>query len=116
MRITARIIAVLWFGFWAFFGIASGIGEGGSNIIFHLIFPTLIFAVVLFVVWRWERIGSLILIVMGLVVAIGYPLTMGRRFPVSTSIFMELIMALPPLLAGLLLMMARRNKTPAAVA
>jgi hypothetical protein len=109
MRTIARILACLWFGFWALFGIASGIGEGGSNFIFHLIFPTLIFAILLFVVWRWERVGSIIMIILGLVVAVGYPLTFGRRFPVTTSIFMELTMALPPLLAGFLLIAARRK-------
>jgi hypothetical protein len=109
MRTIARILAFLWFGFWAFFGIASGIGEGGRNIVFHLIFPTLIFAIILFIVFRWERVGSILMIILGLVVAVGYPLTFGRRFPAKTSIFMELSMALPALLAGILLILARRK-------
>ena len=84
-------------------------GGGGSNIIFYLIFPTLIFAILLYVVWRWEQVGSIIMIILGLVVAVGYPLAYGRRFPVATIIFIELTMALPPLLAGLLLIAARRK-------
>jgi hypothetical protein len=117
MRILARIIATLWFGFWAFFGIASGIGEGGgSNLVFHLIFPTLIFAILLFVVWRWELVGGIMMIAAGLTVAIGYPLTMGKNFPVSTSIFMELTMVLPALIAGVLLLAARRQAALSAAA
>ncbi len=109
MRTMARVLACLWCGYWALFGIGSGLGEGGTNIIFHLVFPTLIFVVLLFVFWRWERVGSIVMILLGLIVAVGYPLTVGRRFPVKTSIFMVLTMALPPLLAGLLAIAARRK-------
>jgi hypothetical protein len=108
MRIVARILAVLWFGLWAFFNIASGIGEGGGSLIFHFI-AALIFAVLLLIVWRWEKVGSIIMIIIGLFVAIAYPLTFGRRFPPITSIMMELTMALPPLLIGILLILYRRK-------
>ena len=112
MRIVARILAILWFGFWTFFGIGSGIAEGGSNFIFHLFFPPLIFAFILVAVWRWEKVGSIIMIIVGLIVAIAYPLTFGRRFPASTSIYMELTMALPPILIGILLILYhRKSKT-----
>jgi len=115
MRTLARIIAALWFGWWAFFGIASGLAEGGGNLIFHLIFPILIFAVLLLVVWRWELVECILMILLGLIVAIAYPLPIGQNFPTTTSIFMELTMALPPLLAGLLLIAARRKSRAPAV-
>jgi hypothetical protein len=116
-RIIARILATLWFGFWAFFAIASGIGEGGSNLIFHLLFPALTFFILWLIIWFWETPGSYIMIAVALAIGISYPLTMGRRFPAMTSILMELTMALPLLLAGILLILGRRKsgsvpKTP----
>ena len=111
-RIIARILATLWFGFWAFFAIASGIGEGGNNLILHLIFPALTFFVLWLIIWFWESPGSYIIIAVGLAIGIAYPLTIGRRFPAMTSILMELTMALPLLLAGILLILSRRRSRP----
>lgn len=108
LRTIARILAILWFGLWAFFNIGSGIVEGGRSLLFHFI-AALIFAVLLLIVWRWEKVGSIIMIIIGLFVAIAYPLTIGRRFPPITSIMMELTMALPPLLIGILLILYRRK-------
>jgi len=109
MRIVARILATLWCAFWVFFGIASGIGEGGASLVGHLIFPTLIFILLFLVFWRWEKVGSIIMIIISLFVAIAYPLTFGRRFPAITTIMMELTMALPPLIAGVLSILYRRK-------
>ncbi len=75
----------------------------------------LIFATILFIVSLWERAGGVLMIIVGLVVAVGYPLTFGRRFPATTSIFVELTMALPPLLVGILLILARRKPHAPAV-
>jgi hypothetical protein len=107
MRIVARILATLWFGFWAFFGIASGIGEGGSNFVFHLIFPTLICAVLLFIVWRWESVGSIIMIAFGLLFAIVYPFWASGRLSLASIIPTELVMVLPLLISGILLILYR---------
>jgi len=109
MRTIARILAFFWCLWWALFGIASGIGEGGVNLVRHLIFPTLIFILLFLVFWRWEKVGSIIMIIIGLFIAIAYPLTFGRRFPAITTIFIELTMALPPLIAGVLSILYRRK-------
>jgi hypothetical protein len=109
MRLIARIIATLWFGFWAFFGIASGIGEGGSNFIFHLIFPTLICAIILFIVWRWEKVGAIIMIAFGVLFAVVYPFWAAGRLKLASIIPTEIIMVLPLLISGFLLILYHRK-------
>jgi len=115
MRIVARILAFLWFGFWAFFGIASGIGEGGSNLIFHLIFPTLICALLFLIVWFWEKVGSIIMIAFSLLFAIVYPIWASGRLGLASIIPTELVMVLPLLIAGILLLLYRRKSKTAPV-
>jgi hypothetical protein len=109
VRTLARILASLWCTWWVFFGIASGVGEGGSGLLRHLFFPPLVFIALFAVFWRRERIGSLLLILEGLLIGVGYPLTVGRDFPAGTTVVIELTMALPPLLAGVLMLAARRR-------
>ncbi|RJP72928.1 MAG: hypothetical protein C4524_15440 [Candidatus Zixiibacteriota bacterium] len=96
----------VWFGFWAWFGIASGIGEGGSNLIFHLIFPVLVFALPVAVVWKWEFAGALLLTALGLVIAVGYPFMFHNLLP-WVIVTTDLMLALPPLAAGILLLLSR---------
>jgi hypothetical protein len=107
MRWMARGLSLVWAGFWVFFGVASGIGERGKpmEVLIHTAVPGLIFLVSALIAWRWEAVGGVLLVVEGLVVAVGYPL-MARHFPLSTKIFIELTMATPPLVSGLLLLSA----------
>jgi hypothetical protein len=109
MRAMSRILASLWCTWWVFFGIASGLAEGGASLLRYLVFPPLAFIAVFAVFWRRERLGSLLLVLTGLLIAVGYPLTVGRDFSVGTTIVIELTMALPPLLAGVLVIAARRR-------
>jgi hypothetical protein len=108
MRIVARILAILWFGFWAFFSIASGMEEGGRSLIYHVI-GALVFAVLLFIVWRWEKVGSIILIAFSLLFAIVYPIWASGRLPFIAIICTELVMVLPLLIAGILLILYRKK-------
>jgi len=108
MRIVALVLATLWFGFWAFFNIASGMEEGGNNFIYHLI-ATLICAIILFVVWRWEKVGAIIMIAFGLVFAIAYPILFSARLSAASIIPTEMVMVLPLLISGILLILYRRK-------
>ena len=58
---------------------------------------------------RWRTSCAALLIAEGLFVAVAYPLTFGRRFPIFTTIMVWLTMALPPLVAGVLLLLDRRG-------
>jgi hypothetical protein len=50
-----------------------------------------------------------LLIVAGLAIAVAYPLTAGRRFPISTILMVILTMAAPLLAAGVLLLEEKRR-------
>jgi hypothetical protein len=108
---TARVLGLLWAGFWLFFGIASAVGEELrlSGIMMHILFPGLVFLGIALLAWRWPNHGVFVFVMIGLFVLIGYPIMM-KHFPLSTIIFVELTMALPPLIAGILLYVANRMR------
>jgi hypothetical protein len=109
MSPLAWTLIVLVTAFWLWFGIASAAAErlGSMNWIGHLVVPGGVFVVTALVAWRWPVAGALLLVAEGLFVAIAYPLTFGRRFPIFTTIMVWLTMALPPALAGVLLLLDR---------
>ena len=109
---AAHVILLAWAGFWTWFGLASGIGEGldAMGILLHTALPGLLFVVITLLVWRWERVGGPALVVVGLALALIYPLRIGgwRTF----DPFILATMILPPVAAGLLLWRHTRT-TPA---
>jgi hypothetical protein len=104
MRIAALIIGLIWAGFWTWFGLASGISEGLDviGIIIHAIMPGLFFFTTIAVAWKRGVVGGILLIFLGLVVAIGYPLMVVGKFPATTIVAVLITMALPPLMSGAL--------------
>jgi len=112
MRWIARIIALLWAGFWTFFGIASGLGEGldPAGVFMHTLLPGLIFLGSAFIPWRWQLWGGIVLILEGLVVLIGYPIMAHGRFELNMIISMLLTMALPPLISGILFVFVSQKR------
>ena len=108
---AARILGLLWAGFWLFFGIASGIGENLrlADIVMHVLFPGLVFLGIALLAWRWPYHGVFVFLTIGLFVLIGYPVMM-THFPFSTILFVELTMALPPIIAGILLYVSNRMR------
>ncbi len=111
LRTSALILAGLFTAFWLWFGIASAAVEqlGWYNWVAHILTPGGILLVTALIAWKWEAIGGTLLLVEGLVVAVGYPLTFGRRFPIATSVMMVLTLALPLLVAGIMLLVDWRR-------
>jgi hypothetical protein len=112
MRWTALGIAAACTAFWLWFGIASAMGEklGPMNWLLHLVVPGGILLATLVVAWRWQFPGGILLLLEGLIVAAGYPLFFGSRFPWQTVAMVLLTMAVPPLAAGALLLAGRRGE------
>lgn len=112
MRYSAGVLTLVWAGFWSFFGLASGIGEGLSPmaVLVHAALPGLIFVGSAVVAWRTHVIGAVVLLIEGLVVLIGYPVMTYHQFPFSTIVFVILAMALPPLVAGFLFISSSSRK------
>ena len=97
--------------FWLWFGTASAVGErlGATNMLLHVLLPGGAFLLIACIAWRWRRVGATLLIVAGLAIAVAYPITTGRRFPISTILMVTLTMAAPPLVAGVLLLAEKRR-------
>ena len=101
---AARAISVAWGGFWLWFGLASGIGEGGtpSEVFRHALVPGGIGFVTACVAWRWPGIGGKLLVVEGLLMAGIFAIGLLRPPTVSMAVFLTLTLIVPPIVAGLL--------------
>lgn len=111
MQGIGTVLALLWAAFWLYFALASGLSEGAGALALHLLVPGLVVAVPVLVMLRRPRAGGVLLALTALVVAVGYPLTMGAGHP-DWVLFMLLAGALPPALAALLLLLPRRAPQP----
>lgn len=101
-KYIARIIALVWAGWWVFFGLASGIGEGLDpiGVVVHTAVPGLIFLVLAIIAWLREDIGGALLVLAGLVIMVIYPLMARGSLSISTILVTMALLALPPLIAG----------------
>jgi hypothetical protein len=93
------------------FGIASAIGEhlGPANAVLHVLVPGGTFAIVGVLARRWRTPAAIALIAIGAFVAIAYPTVYIEFFSASTVALVVVTMAVPPLLAGILLLLSRRR-------
>jgi hypothetical protein len=107
----ARLLALLWGGFWIWYGVASGISEGVGVIgtLRYAAMPGLILLASALFAWKYARTGGFLLIIEGLIIAITYPLIFGSRFPLMTVLLVLLTMATPPILAGLMFLIHHKR-------
>lgn len=99
-RRAAQALALAWGGWWTFFGLASGIGEGSGpvGVLVHTLVPGGVFLATAILACRRQRLGAVLLLLEALAAA-AYAAP-GRPY----SSFLLLTLALPPLVAGLLLL------------
>ena len=95
--------------FWLWFGIVSAIGEdlGPANAVLHVLVPGGTFAIIGVLAWRWRTPAAVALSAIGAFVAIAYPRVYLEFFATSTVGLVVATMALPPLVAGILLLLSR---------
>jgi hypothetical protein len=104
MQFLARLLCVLWAGFWTFFCVASGIGEheGLAGALIHQV-PALVFIATVALAWKHERAGGFVLIATAM--AAFFFFHMYRQAAV-----VGLTIAGPPCLCGMLFLLhARRS-------
>lgn len=102
LRYGARLLALIWAGWWVLFGLLSGIEEGLNwlGTLVHTAVPGLFFLMITLFLWWREEIGGTLLVLVGILVAVWYPIMVYGRFPLATILFVLATMALPPLLSG----------------
>ncbi len=105
VRRIAHALMILWTSWWIFFGFSSGLSEGmtPSGVLLHGALPGLIFLITTIIVWRWETFGGKLLLYEGVLILAIFPAIAAGSISFSGILFVILTMALPPLLAGILL-------------
>lgn len=106
----ARGLSFLWAGFWVWFGLASGIGEklSGVGVLMHTL-PGMVFLVPTVAAWKWPGVGGWVLVGMGVVIAVAYGMFPPKHLPLQAVVMTDLMLALPPLIAGGLFVAASRR-------
>lgn len=111
MRLSARLVLVLWAGFWIFFVVGSAIGGGGAppvtsseslKGILTAVGVVLVCSSAVYFAWRPPRVAGISSILIGILVTGAY-LSISRFESVLSLI------ALPPLLSGILFLMSSRR-------
>ncbi|MBN2289342.1 MAG: hypothetical protein JXQ83_08415 [Candidatus Glassbacteria bacterium] len=101
VRWSARILALVWAGFWTWFGLASGLGEGLDplGVFMHTLLPGLVFLAAALAAWRWEAAGSAGLLLMAVLALV--------QFPFARQSFGLATITLPPVIAAVLFILGR---------
>lgn len=107
-RGIAWLILIVWAGWWIFFNVATGVGKiaelGLMGLVLDLIMPVVIL-VLLWICWRWELIGGILLIVAALVFGyLVFDIAGPGQHPLVQN-FMFLAMILPAVFSGVLLIL-----------
>jgi hypothetical protein len=105
--IVARVVALIWAGFFVVFDTLLGFveGDGGPGPLVHAL-PGLVFAAGAVLAWRHPSAGGAVLLGIGLcVIAFVSFWVVSTSGPMSTMVFSLVMMALPSLMAGALLIL-----------
>jgi len=109
-RLFARIFSLVWAGFWMWYGAMSAVEDELPLLgVYHdLAWPGLVFFASAIVPWRWERAGGIILIVVSVLLFIIYPV-FWSYLPLDVKLLTLLVLAVPPMVSGILFVIARRK-------
>ncbi|HDP70298.1 MAG TPA: hypothetical protein ENN38_05785 [Actinobacteria bacterium] len=112
-RMVARTLGLIWALWWFLFEFLSGIEEssGFFDTLVHIFVPGGLFLIIVFIAWRWEYIGGIVLITDGLFLAVGYPYVTWGKLPFLAIFLMLLTMALPPILSGILFTLSAKEES-----
>lgn len=106
-RYLGLSLVLLWAGFWMFFAVASLSAEPFSRLaLLNVVSFSVILLASIAILWRWETIGGIILILESLFIFIAYPIRFDHM-PLSTVLLVLATMALPPLITGSLSLVNR---------
>lgn len=109
-----RAATIVWAGFWLWFAVASGIHDRlpwHGVVLYALHWPVSMIVALVPVTWFWPRLGGVLLILAGFVVAAWYALYYGHM-PTGTKLFVLSTMGLPPLVCGLILLLPAAGSSP----
>ena len=108
----ARVMALLWAGFWTFFFIAE-------SVVWHTplyrmtnwLFLGLVFVMLALVAWRWEVAGGLMLIAAGVLAVLAYAVWAPRELSLASRVTTLVTFGVPPAGAGALFLIHHHRIT-----
>ena len=112
MRFSARLIVVLWAGFWIFFAVGSAIGDGGQTDIpasenlkgILAVAGIVLFCVAaIYLAWRRPRVAGISEILIGIA-------AMGAVLSISGPKRAMFMIGLPPLLSGIIFLLSQPRR------
>ncbi len=106
LALLARALALLWAGFWMFFFVVeSAVWHTPVPLALPWVAVGLLFIFSALLPWRWEMIGGLLLVVVGLSAGVVHAIWWPSRL-LTTVVF-----SAPPIAAGILFLIHRRSVT-----
>ena len=113
---TARILCILAILFISLFALDSfsferTFWQNTTAFLMHLI-PSFVLLAVLIIAWKWEKVGGIILTILGVAFSIFIFVFNYKRnhFPVMTCLLQTLAVAIPFVLAGILFILSHYRK------
>jgi NADH:ubiquinone oxidoreductase subunit 2 (subunit N) len=112
MRLSARLIVVLWACFWIFFAVGSAIGDGGKTDIpaseslkgiLTVAAIVLVCVGAIYLAWRRPIVAGISEILIGIA-------AMGAYLSISRPENVMLIIGLPPLLSGIIFLISSMRR------
>ena len=113
---TARILCILAILFVSLFALDSFSSErtfwqNTTAFLMHLI-PSFVLLASLIIAWKWEKVGGIILTILGVAFSIFIFVFNYKRnqFPVMTCLMQALVIAMPFVLSGILFILSHYRK------
>lgn len=107
-RSPAHVVTILWAGAWNQFFLSESLKWGAVVSASPLwIALGLIFVLLAILPWRWEAQGGALLFTCGIGLLLSYDIWPPRQLKEGHVVILELLLALPPLIAGLVFLSRR---------
>jgi len=109
LRYVAFGLGAAWACWWVFFETAEAIGDRQFT-------QAILFLVVMFgalaTAWKWPAIGAVLFLAEGIAAIVMFAPMWTRRIHLGAFLMLFAMMPLPPLAAGILLLLSRRRAHP----
>lgn len=110
VEFIARMISVLWAGFWLLFFVVESLAwHTPIRLMLMWVALGLLFVLLAVVAWRWEVTGGVLLLIVGLAVGIAYAVSPPPQLPLVAVVITTVVFSVPPLLAGVLFLLHQRS-------
>lgn len=113
MVFIARVLAMLWAVFWLFVFIAESLAWRTPALVAACWAGVgLLFVILALIPWRWEWSGGLLLVAAGFLTGVAYGIWGPPGLPGPSRVITTVVLAGPPLVAGILFLRHHRARTP----